>query len=168
MKFLIIDDDAVERTLTVKTLRDKFVNAQIVEVDSRIAFDEKIVETDFDLVITEFQLGWTDGLTLFKTIKSHHACLPVIMLTNSGSEDIAATAIKIGMADYIVKRNRHTLLEEIERSLLEAKKRGGAEIINSSWMGEGILSFPDLHGISLISSAFPQMASRYSNGSQTP
>ncbi len=124
MKFLIIDDDAVERTLTVKTLRDKFVNAQIVEVDSRIAFDEKIVETDFDLVITEFQLGWTDGLTLFKTIKSHHACLPVIMLTNSGSEDIAATAIKIGMADYIVKRNRHTLLEEIERSLLEAKIKG--------------------------------------------
>ncbi|TAK60265.1 PAS domain S-box protein [Methylobacter sp.] len=123
MKFLIIDDDAVERSLTIKTLRVKFADSDIVEVGSREAFDEKIAEAGFDLAIVEYQLGWTDGLTLFKAIKLRFVCLPVIMLTNSGNEDIAVTAIKSGMANYIVKRNRHTLLDEIDRSLIEAKKR---------------------------------------------
>jgi PAS domain S-box-containing protein len=122
MRLLIIDDDAVERSLTIKTLRGKFADADIVEVDSREAFDEKIAEADFDLVITEYRLGWTDGLTLFKAIKSRYAHLPIIMLTDSGNEEVAVSAIKSGMADYIIKRNRHFLLDEIDRSLIEAKK----------------------------------------------
>ncbi|MCK9398141.1 MAG: response regulator, partial [Methylobacter sp.] len=81
MKFLIIDDDAVERSLTIKILRGKFADADIVEVGSREAFDEKIAETGFDLAITEYRFGWTDGLALFKAIQSSHVCLPVIMLT---------------------------------------------------------------------------------------
>lgn len=133
MKCLIIDDDAVERSLTVKTLRNKFANANIVEVSGRKAFDEKIAETDFDLVITEYRLGWTDGLTLYKAIKSRYFCLPVIMLTASGNEDIAATAIKSGMADYVVKRNRHCLPEAMERSLLEAKKREHCKDIDNKF-----------------------------------
>ncbi|MGZ8159459.1 MAG: PAS domain S-box protein [Methylobacter sp.] len=123
MKFLIFDDDAVERSLTVATIRSKFADAEIVEVGSREAFDEKIGVADFDLAITEYRLGWTDGLTLFKAIKSRYACLPVIMLTGSGNEDIAVTAIKSGMADYIVKRNRHSLPGAVERSLLEVNKK---------------------------------------------
>lgn len=123
MKFLVFDDDAVERSLTVATIRSKFADAEIVEVGSREAFDERIGVADFDLAITEYRLGWTDGLTLFKAVKSRYACLPVIMLTGSGNEDIAVTAIKSGMADYIVKRNRHSLPGAVERSLLDVKKR---------------------------------------------
>lgn len=122
MRLLIIDDDALERSLTIKTLRGKFADADMVEVGSREAFDEKIAEADFDLVITEYRLAWTDGLTLFKTIKSRYAHLPIIMLTQYGNEEVAVTAIKSGMADYIVKRNRHFLLDEIDRSLIEVKK----------------------------------------------
>lgn len=69
MKFLIIDDDAVERSLTIKTLRSKFADAKIIEVSSYEMFDEKIAAADFDLVITEYRLGWTDGLTLFKVMR---------------------------------------------------------------------------------------------------
>ncbi|MGZ4955709.1 MAG: PAS domain S-box protein [Methylobacter sp.] len=123
MKFLIIDDDVVERSLTIETLRNKFTHADIVEVGSREAFDEKITGADFDLAITEYKLGWTDGLTLFKELQSRNVYLPVIMLTGYGNEDVAATAIKCGMADYVIKRNRHSLPDAVERSLLEATKR---------------------------------------------
>ena len=122
MKFLIIDD-AVERSLTVKILRSKFVHADMVEVGSREAFDQHIAGADFDLVITEYRLGWTDGLTLFKEIQGRYFCLPVIMLTHSGNEDIAVAAIKSGMADYVSKRNLHSLPDAVERSLLDAAKK---------------------------------------------
>ena len=123
MKFLIIDDDEVERDLTIKILRNEFADADIVEVNSREAFDEKIAGADFDLAITEYRLGWTDGLTLFKQIQSRYSCLPVIMLTHFGSEETAVAAIKYGMADYVVKRNRHALSAAIKLSLLEATKK---------------------------------------------
>ncbi len=123
MKLLIIDDDVVERSLTMEMLSGKFANADIVGVGSREAFDEKIAETDIDLVITEYRLGWTDGLSLFKAIKSRYFHLPVIMLTGSGNEDIAVAAIKSGMAGYIVKRNRHSLPDAIEGSLIETTKK---------------------------------------------
>lgn len=122
MRFLIIDDDAVERSLTIKTLRNKFADADFVEVDSCETFDRKIAEAGFDLAMTEYQLGWTDGLALFKVIKSCYTALPVIMLTGSGDEDIAVAAIKNGMADYVAKRNRYILSDKIERALLEVKK----------------------------------------------
>lgn len=123
MKFLIIDDNADERSLTIKTLCEKFTDVDFVEVNSRESFEEKITEADFDLAVTEYRFGWIDGITLFQSIKLHNACLPVVMLTDSGNEDIAVMAIKSGMADYIVKRNRHLLADSIERSLFEAKKR---------------------------------------------
>jgi PAS domain S-box-containing protein len=123
MKFLIIDDDVVERSLTIETLRSKFADADFVEVGSREAFDEKIAEANCDLAITEYKLSWTDGLTLFKELQSRYVYLPVIMLTRYGNEDVAATAIKYGMEDYVIKRNRHSLPDTIEKSLLEAKKR---------------------------------------------
>lgn len=122
MKFLIIDDDAAERSLTIKLLRSKLADAAIVEVDSRTAFDRKIAEAGFDLAITEYRLAWTDGLALFKAIRSRYPGLPVIMLTDSGNEDVAVTAIKSGMSDYIVKRNRHLVLDKIAQSLPDAKK----------------------------------------------
>lgn len=123
MKFLIIDADAGERSLTIKALLGKFADVEFVEIGCREEFDETIAEADFNLAITEYRLGWTDGLTAFKEIQSHHFSLPVIMLTDSGNEDIAVTAIKWGMADYIVKSNRHSLPNAITRSLLEVKKR---------------------------------------------
>ncbi|MGZ4989643.1 MAG: PAS domain S-box protein [Methylobacter sp.] len=123
MKFLIIDDDVVERSQSIEALRNKFTNADIVEAGSREDFYEKIAGADFDLAITEYKLDWTDGLTLFKEIQSRCVYLPVIMLTGYGNEDVAATAIKYGMADYVVKRNLHSLPHAVERSLLETTKR---------------------------------------------
>ncbi|MGZ5049672.1 MAG: PAS domain S-box protein [Methylobacter sp.] len=123
MKFLLIDDDAAERSLTIAALSDKFADANIVEIDSCAAYVEKIDDAGFDLAIIDYRFGWTDGLTLFKAIRARYVGLPVIMLTGAGNEEVAVTAIKSGIADYIVKRNRHLLSGSVERSLLEAKER---------------------------------------------
>jgi PAS domain S-box-containing protein len=121
MKFLIIDEDAVERSVTIKAILSKYADADIVEVGSSEELDAKFAEAGFDLAIIEYRFSWTDGLALFNTIKARYAALPVIMLTGSGSEDIAVAAIKGGMAHYIAKRNLNVLADEIERGLLEAK-----------------------------------------------
>lgn len=120
MKLLIIDDNATERQLTIAALGQLIVNIDIIEVSSSESFAEVFAQADFDLVISEYKLAWSDGLSLFKTIKSRFACIPIIMLTNFGNEEIAVAAIKIGMADYLSKQNRHKLPESIKRCLLDS------------------------------------------------
>jgi len=127
MKFLIVDDDAAERSLTIQALGSQFADVDIIEIGSPEDFNGIMAQADFDLVITEFRLAWTDGLSLFREIHNRYACIPVIMLTGSCSETLAVTAIKNGMADYIVKNNRHSLAHAIEQSLPESGKKNPSE-----------------------------------------
>ncbi|MDP3021425.1 MAG: PAS domain S-box protein [Methylococcaceae bacterium] len=120
MKLLIIDDNADQCALTIAALRSKFNDVDIVTVSTAISCEEVLNQADFELVICEFNLAWTDGLALFKIIHSRFACIPVIMLTDSGNEEIAVAAIKMGFADYLNKQNRHLLAESVERCLVES------------------------------------------------
>lgn len=117
MKFLIIDDDKTECLLTRQLLSDNFPNAEIIEISTRQQYEEMLGQTHFNLVITEYRLDWTDGLSLFSEIRRHDPWLPVIMLTAFGNETIAADSIKKGLTDYIVKSNREALPKAIIQSL---------------------------------------------------
>ncbi len=106
MKFLLIDDDPTESSLTKKTLLDKFVEVQIVEVSEHDQLESILSQADFDLVISEYRLRWTTGLMLFRQIRDRYACVPFIILTGSGNEEVAVATIKAGVDDYLSKVNR--------------------------------------------------------------
>src|SRR5207249_11025872 len=48
-------------------------------------------------------LGWTDGLAILRTVKDRCPDCPVIMVTGTGSEEIAVEAMKAGLDDYVLK-----------------------------------------------------------------
>jgi PAS domain S-box-containing protein len=121
MKFLIIDDNVADRIQTVRTINDCFPQAEVFEADSLERFETLLAQSQFDLLITEYRLGWTDGLKLFLDIHQRYA-LPVIMLTAYGNEMLAVTAIKSGMADYVVKANVDCLGQAIGQALLRQSK----------------------------------------------
>jgi PAS domain S-box-containing protein len=64
-------------------------------------------QVDFDLTITDYQLRWTDGLAVVRSLKARYPDRPVIMFTNSGSEEIAVEAMKAGVDDYVLKSPTH-------------------------------------------------------------
>jgi PAS domain S-box-containing protein len=76
----------------------------------------------FDLVITDYDLGWTDGLTILRTIKTRYPDCPVIMFTGSGSQEVAVEAMKAGLDDYVIKAPRHftRLPAAVSRALTHA------------------------------------------------
>lgn len=102
MKILIIDKDPTELLLTQHMLSAKFPEADFIEISDRLKYQEIMNQPDFDLVVTEYKLGWADGLQLFSEINRRCPCIPVYMLTAFGSETVAADAIKKGMTDYIL------------------------------------------------------------------
>src|SRR5690606_28232926 len=78
-------------------------------VTSCPSWDEcrQLLETqEFDLVLTDFNIAGVDGLQVLDHIKQMKSNLPVIILTGTGSEEVAAESIKKGAADYVLKTVR--------------------------------------------------------------
>jgi signal transduction histidine kinase len=103
LRILLIDDNQDDRFLTLRELRRKFSELEVREVLDAKGFEEALDNWNFDLVITDYQLGWSVGLELLHAVKSRYPDCPVVMFTNTGNEEIAVDAMKSGLDDYIVK-----------------------------------------------------------------
>jgi signal transduction histidine kinase len=127
MRFLLIDDSPYDRELIKRTLQRSFPDAIYVEILHEQAFDEVLRDLDYTLVCTDYYLKWTNGLDILQAIRARSADLPVIMVTDTGSEEIAAEAMKKGLNDYVLKSHLTRLpiaiAECLERRQVQAEHR---------------------------------------------
>jgi diguanylate cyclase (GGDEF)-like protein/PAS domain S-box-containing protein len=121
MKFLIIDDNPTDQKLITWTLQKKFKDSEFVHVIQQNDFHEAIIRDDFDVVITECFLGWTDGLQILKKIKERFPYLPVIMVTNTKSEEFVTEGMKFGLSNFILKTNLDILPAAVKDNLEKLK-----------------------------------------------
>ncbi len=56
------------------------------------------------VVLTDLVMPQIDGLKLVEQIRKRHLCLPVVVMTAHGSEEVAIRALRSGAASYIAKR----------------------------------------------------------------
>lgn len=82
---------------------EELPGSEILVIESAEDFETALRERDFDLVITDYQLVWTNGVDVLKRLKHDRPMVPVIMFTASGGEEIAVDAMKHGLDDYIIK-----------------------------------------------------------------
>ena len=115
----MIDDDPNDRLLAVRELSREFPEAELVQIPDAAGFEEAINKGEFDLVITDYHLGWSTGMDVLLTMKSLYPRCPIIMFTGTGSQEIAVAAMKAGITDYIVKSPNHfvQLLAAVRSSL---------------------------------------------------
>ncbi|NJL20415.1 MAG: response regulator [Leptolyngbyaceae cyanobacterium SM1_3_5] len=103
LRILVIDDNPSDRVLVIRELQRHFDQPQIREIYSSGDLTRAIAQGEFDAVVTDFQLRWTTGIDVLQLIKSRYPRCPVVMFTNTGTEEIAVEAMKIGLDDYILK-----------------------------------------------------------------
>jgi len=103
LRILLIDDNQDDRFLTLRELRRSFSDLEVREILDAKGFEEALDNWEFDLVITDYQLGWNTGIEVLHTVKSRFPDCPVVMFTNTGNEEVAVEAMKSGLDDYILK-----------------------------------------------------------------
>lgn len=101
---LLIDDNPDDRTLAMRALRAEFAQAQFIEVGTKKGFDVAFEAGGFDAVVTDYQLRWSDGIQVLKALRERYRETPVVMFTNTGSEDVCAAAMREGLHDYVQKK----------------------------------------------------------------
>jgi PAS domain S-box-containing protein len=120
LRVLLIDDNPHDRALVERELRREFPDLEKEHVIDAEGLGRALEAGGFDLVVTDYQLRWTDGLTVLRTVKSRWPDCPVIMFTGTGSEEVAVEAMKAGLDDYVLKSPKHLVrLSAAVRSVLE-------------------------------------------------
>ena len=120
---LLIDDNPADRDLLTRHLRRAFGAVECIEVFRRQDFEAALAQGGFDVVITDYQLRWVDGLRILRQCLESYPDIPVIMFTDSGSEEIAVEGMKAGLSDYVLKSHPTRLAIAVQESLEKAQLR---------------------------------------------
>ncbi len=123
MRVLVVDDNPDHRELIISRVRKAYPEAQFEEVVRQSMFDEKIEQGTYDLFLTDYRLHWSDGLKILSQIRRKYPTEPVIMVTDTGSEEVAAAGMKAGLSDYVLKGHLHRLPLAIQEALDKTRLR---------------------------------------------
>ena len=129
LHLVLVDDNPDDRLLVARQLQREFTELRITHVANPEDLGAVLEEGGFDVVITDYQLHWTDGLSVLKQIKARYPDCPVIMFTATGNEEIAVEAMKAGLDDYVIKTARHLprLIAAVRTAIERARERVKAE-----------------------------------------
>ena len=155
-RLLYVDDAELDRELVRLALQDAPRAYELVEADSRDDFVGKLSQ-DFSLVITDLNILGYSGLDVLQLVKREMPEVPVVILTGTGTEELAVQAMKMGASDYVIKSVRHMRRlpltidavlqnEQLRRSQREVQQRL-AEVVETNWDGP--------HGYMRLSQPFP-------------
>lgn len=122
LNVLLIDDNPNDRLLAIRELKQEFPDLEVITVIDAQQFDRVLLTGNFDLAVVDYQLCWTDGLTAFQAIRSHYPDCPVVMFTDSGSEEVAVEGLKAGLCDYVLKSQHYRRLAIAVRDSLEKQR----------------------------------------------
>jgi len=133
IRVLLVDDNAGERALVSHQLRTEIPNLQIVEAGDQPSFAAALERGAFDALVTDYHLGWTDGLRVLASVNERWPDVPVVMFTGTGNEEVAVEAMKAGVFDYVLKEPKsYPRLRAAIKAALEdresKRKRTAAEI----------------------------------------
>lgn len=105
LRILLVEDNDHDRVAFARSMRQCEVPCSILET-VRGADALPLLENppgNFDLVVIDYNLPGDSGLQVGRAILERGIPVPIVILTGSGSEEIAAEALRIGVDDYIIK-----------------------------------------------------------------
>lgn len=121
-RILVVDDDSSNLELIERRLEVENFDSELVE---NAATALAALESGaFDAVLLDLRLPDRDGLDLLTEIHATTPWLPIIVMTAHGSESIAASALKQGANDYLIKPvGRRDLIAALQHALEKASLR---------------------------------------------
>jgi two-component system, OmpR family, response regulator len=102
IKILVVDDDAVTRSLLFKRLSK--AEYEVETAESGVEAAHKVKHHHYDVVLTDLMMpGGIDGIGVLEAAKENNLKTEVILITAHGSIDNAIMAMKKGAIDYLQK-----------------------------------------------------------------
>ena len=113
LRILLVEDNEHDRLAFRRALRKSQVSCELTEcVRAEEAMDRlRASPSSFSLVVVDHNLPGMTGLDLCRDLLDKKLPLPLVLLTGRGSEELAVSALKAGVDDYIVKDSHDGYLD---------------------------------------------------------
>jgi PAS domain S-box-containing protein len=125
MHVLIVPGLPNDLASALRDLPSEYPGARMTEIADERGLAEAMRAGDVDLVVTEFALDWSDGLSVLRAVKSTRPDVPVIIYAPTGDDEVAVEAMKAGLDDYVVKSAGHP--ERLAAAVARAFNRGAEQ-----------------------------------------
>lgn len=121
-RFLIADDHEIFLYALKQILLRSFPDAQIESVQNAEELLKKVMEQEWDVVITDISMPGRSGLEILHQIRQSFPKLPVLVLSMHPEELYAVRVIKAGGSGYLKKDiPPHEFINAINRVLMGKK-----------------------------------------------
>ncbi|HEX9621317.1 MAG TPA: GGDEF domain-containing response regulator [Polyangiaceae bacterium] len=116
LRILLIEDNPPDAFFLREVLGD---GAEVACVPSLGQALTRLVEEDFDIIVTELTLPDADSFEAIRALESTAPKLPVLVLSDLQDEHFALRAVATGAQDYMIKgqTNPHVLRRAIHHSI---------------------------------------------------
>ena len=118
LRVAVVDDEPLFLYLLDDTLKD--AGMEVTAFGTPAELLAKYRRGAWDAVVTDHHMPSLTGLELLGELQLRGFDGPTILLTGAGDEALAASALRSGFADYIIKRTGPHVLKEIVRSVRSA------------------------------------------------
>lgn len=107
MNLLLIDDCETDQEIVRSCLEEALPDASLRVLDDSKMLLDTLNQQDFDCVLLDYNLPTASGLGVLATVQQNTSerTPPIVMLTGTGSENVAVQAMKLGAIDYIRKND---------------------------------------------------------------
>lgn len=106
LRVLYLEDNSVDADLARRSLLRQSSQIQLEHVPTLAAALQRLTSAapEFDLVLSDLSLPDGSGLELLAHIREADLPLAVVIITGSGDQEAAVTALRAGADDYLVKK----------------------------------------------------------------
>ncbi len=123
LRVLIVEDSKDDAELVLLELQRGGYEPVCERVDSREGLLAALNKRAWDVIIADYSLPGFSGISAFNVVWEMKLDIPFIIVSGTIGEDIAVSAMKAGVHDYVMKNNLSRLVPAVERELREAKNR---------------------------------------------
>jgi two-component system chemotaxis response regulator CheY len=124
MKILIVDDCPTTRKLIGLSLKSK--GFEVVFAENGLDAVEKLAMTPVNMIITDLNMPYMDGLELIKRLRADYGSyIPIIMVTTEADDEERVRALEAGANDYLVKPVNADQMNDSIKKILNTMFKGG-------------------------------------------
>jgi two-component system, sensor histidine kinase and response regulator len=125
-RVLVVDDDTALLEALPQALRLRMDGMTVDTCETPRDALDRIVETDYDAIVSDIRMPGMDGLALLGAIRARRPDTPTLLITGHGEYELAVRALRAGAYDFIAKPvDRDYLVESLTRAIhvRELKRR---------------------------------------------
>lgn len=123
LRILHLEDEPDYSGLVQDLLKQEGVDADVVLVADREAFDAALARERFDIVLADYSLpNWT-GIQALHLVRDKSPETPFLLVSGTIGEQAAIESLQAGATDYVLKQWPDRLVPAVRRAISEAEER---------------------------------------------